>query len=128
MHHHIKGHALLNSVHQFGSIRYRLDLFMPMLSDINIKNQETMKLASFTDNIHLTCISKLTSWILCIIGLLHKNIQYGMPQLQHYNFGQQTLSHMSSAMPHNEYTQLSPTATPHSNCKTCQMKYSLVTS
>ena len=53
------------------------------------KNQETVNLASFSDYIHLTYISKLTSWMLCIIGLLHENIQYGTLQLQQYNFGQQ---------------------------------------
>ena len=75
-----------------------LDLFHAHVLDINI-NQETMNLASFSDYIHLTYISKLTSWTLCITGLLHENIQYGMLQSQHYNSGQQTLSHTSSAMP-----------------------------
>ena len=70
---------------------------MPVFSDINI-NQDTMNLESFSDYIHLTYISKLTSWMLWIIGLLQENIQCEMPQLQHYDFGQQTLSHTSSAM------------------------------
>ena len=49
---------------------------MPMFLDINI-NQDIMNLESFSDYIDLTYISKLTSWMLCIIGLLHENIQYG---------------------------------------------------
>ena len=91
-------------------------------------NPETMNLASFSDNIHLTYMSKLTSWMLCIIGLLHENIQYGIPQSQHYTFGWQTSNHTSSVMPQNECTQLSSTATQHSNYGTHQKKYSSVTS
>ena len=34
----IKGNESLTSVHQFLSIKHHLDLFMPMLLDINIKN------------------------------------------------------------------------------------------
>ena len=74
-------------------------------------NPETMNLASFSDNIHLTCITKLTSWMPLINGHLYKNIQYGMLQSQYYNFGWQTSNHTSSAMTENEYTQLSSTAT-----------------
>ena len=63
------------------------------------KNQETMNLVSFSDYSLLTYFLWLTSWILHIIGLLHENNQYGMPQLQQYNFGQQTTNYTSSALP-----------------------------
>ena len=42
---------------------------VPMFLNINI-NHENMNLESFSDYIQLTFISKLTSWMLCIIGLL----------------------------------------------------------
>ena len=62
-------------------------------------NPETMNLAPFSDNVHFTCITKFTSWMLHIIGFMHENIQYGMLQLHHYNFGLQTSNHTSSAVP-----------------------------
>ena len=101
---------------------------MPMILDINIKNQETMNSASFNDYDHFTSISKLTSWMLNLIGLLHENIQYEMLQSQYDNSGQQASSHTSSAMLYNEYTQLSSKAALYSNYETCQKKYSSVIS
>ena len=68
-------------------------------------NPGTMNLASFSDSTHLTFIITLTSWMLCMTGLLHENIQYGMPQSQHYNFGQQTSNLTSSVMSIHSFLQ-----------------------
>ena len=123
----IKGHASLPSVYQFGFIKHHLDPFMPMLLDINI-NPETIKLASFSDSTHLTYITKLSSWMLLITGHLQENIQYRKPQLQHYNFGWQTLNLISSAMPQKGFTWLSSTGSQHNTYGTCQRKYYSVAS
>ena len=58
-----------------------------------------MTLASFSDSTHLTYITKFTSWKLLTIGHLLENNQYGMPQPQDFNFGQQILNLTSSVMP-----------------------------
>ena len=66
--------------------------FMPMLSDPHIC-KETVTLKSFNNGIHFIFISKLAPRMPHNIDLLHVNIPYGMPQLQHYCSGWQTSNH-----------------------------------
>ena len=44
------------------------------------------------DSTYLTYSTKITSWTPLTICCLLENIQYGMPQSQHYNFGWQTFN------------------------------------
>ena len=90
-------------------------------------NPYTMNLASFSTSTHITYITKFTSWMLLTTGHLLENIPYGMPQSLHFNFGQQISNLTFSAMPQNEFKQLSSAATQHNNYRTCQKKYYLVT-
>ena len=53
----IKEHVPLSSVHWYRYIKYHFNLFMPILSDTNIK-PENMNSASVSDNIYLMCIIK----------------------------------------------------------------------
>ena len=88
MHPQIKGHASLPSVHQVESIKHHLDLFTPRLSDTNVKprNYELSIIQWFNSPyIH----QQVNTMDATHYGHVHENIQYGMPQSQHYNFGQQ---------------------------------------
>ena len=88
MHPQTKGHVPLTSVYQFGSIKHHLDLLTLILWDTNI-NPENMSIASFSDSTHLTYITKISSGTQPTISHLLENIQYGIQQSQHYNFGWQ---------------------------------------
>ena len=59
MHQQIKGHVPLTSVHQFGSIKHHLDLFMLLLSNTIIKPQRDMYIVSFHDSTHLTYLTRI---------------------------------------------------------------------
>ena len=81
-----------------------------------------MNIASLSDSTHLTYIIKISSWMPPTIGHLLENIQYGMQQSQHYNFGLQISNLTSSAMPLKESTQLPSGATQHSSNETSLMQ------
>ena len=83
---------------QIESLKHKLEPFHVNASDPYIY-QETMNLKSFNDCIHSIYISRPAPWMPHNIGLLYMNIPYGMPQLQHYSSGWQTLNHISLGMP-----------------------------
>ena len=90
--HHIKGYACQwHGVNQLISIKPKLELFSCKCFQLPIY---TKKLWIFNQSMILF-IYKSAPWMLHNIGLLHKNIPYGTPQLQLYSSEWQTLNHTS---------------------------------